>query len=316
MITTPEPPILGGIEAGGTKFVCVVGRGAREILSGARIPTTTPAETLGRVVEFFEAARARFGAIAGFGIASFGPLDLDPGSPGWGRLLRTPKPGWADIDVVAPLRERFGAPVSVDTDVNGAGLAEALFGAGRGLRSLVYLTVGTGIGGGAIVDGVPLRGLSHPEMGHIPVARHPNDRRFPGVCSFHGGCLEGLASGPAMRARWGVPPESLPADHAAWDVLGFYLAHLCVVATMLLSPHRIVMGGGVMKNPPLLPAVRSWTRMLLAGYLPALERPLDDYIVAPHLGDRAGVLGALALAARAAGSHPTSSGASSHEPLP
>ncbi len=294
-----DEPILGGIEAGGTKFVCVLARGSREVLSEARVPTTTPAETLGRVVAFFAAAGEQFGPAEAFGIASFGPLDIDPESPRWGRLTRTPKPGWVDVDMVAPLRDAFGAPVRIDTDVNGAGLAEALLGAGRAARSLVYLTVGTGIGGGAIVDREPLRGLSHPEMGHIPVPRHPGDAAFEGVCPFHGDCLEGLASGPATRARWGIAAESLPGEHEAWDRLGFYLAHLCVYATMLLSPHLIVMGGGVMKSPPLLPSIRSWTRKILAGYLPALERPLDDYIVAPALGDRAGVLGALALAARA-----------------
>lgn len=299
-----DEPILGGIEAGGSKFVCVVSRGSREILSGVRFPTTTPAETLGQVVEYFREARARLGEIAAFGIASFGPFEIDPASPRWGHLLRTPKPDWADVDLVSPLREAFGAPVAVETDVNGAGLAEALFGAGRGLQSLLYVTVGTGIGGGAIHRGVPLRGFSHPEMGHIPVPRHPNDRVFPGVCPFHGDCLEGLASGTSMRARWELPPHALPEDHPAWDLLGFYLGHLCATAALLLSPHRIVMGGGVMKNPPLLPAVRSWTRILLSGYLPELERPLEDYIVAPALGDRAGVLGALVLAARAAAGAP------------
>ncbi|HEU5163645.1 MAG TPA: ROK family protein, partial [Thermoanaerobaculia bacterium] len=228
-------PILGGIEAGGTKFICVIARGAREILSGTRIPTTTPEETLGSAVEFFRAAAAEAGAIEGFGIASFGPLEIDPDSPNYGRLMRTPKPGWVDIDLVAPLREAFGAPVRIDTDVNGACLAEALFGAGAGARSVVYFTVGTGIGGGAIVDGEPLRGLSHPEMGHIPVPRHPDDRGFEGVCPFHGDCLEGMASGPAMRARWGVAAEDLPDGHEGWEREAFYLAHLCVSASMFLS---------------------------------------------------------------------------------
>ncbi|HSN67749.1 MAG TPA: ROK family protein [Thermoanaerobaculia bacterium] len=292
-------PILGGIEAGGTKFVCVIARGPREILSGTRIPTTTPEETLGSAVAFFRTAAETAGAIEGFGVASFGPLEIDPGSPRYGRLMRTPKPGWVDIDLIAPLREAFGAPVRIDTDVNGAGLAEALLGAGAGLRSIVYLTVGTGIGGGAIVDGEPLRGLSHPEMGHVPVPRHPGDAGFAGVCPFHGTCLEGMASGPAMRARWNVAAEELPDDHEGWEREAFYLAHLCVSASMFLAPELIVMGGGVMSRPSLLPAVRRWTRTLLAGYLPKLERPLEEYIVAPALGERAGVLGALALAERA-----------------
>lgn len=291
--------VFGGVEAGGTKFVCVVGRGDGPFLAETRIPTTTPDETLARVVAFFRDAGARHGRCAAFGIASFGPVDIDPRSPAWGRLTRTPKPGWADIDLVSPLHHAFGAPVAIDTDVNGAGLAEALHGAGRSMRSLAYFTVGTGIGGGAIVDGVPLRGLSHPEMGHIPVSRHPDDS-FEGVCMFHRDCLEGLANGPAIERRWGVPPESLPDDHEAWEIVGFYLGTLCATATMFLSPEVIVMGGGVMKSPALLPSVRRWTTKVLAGYprLAALEGSLEGYIVPPALGDRAGAVGALALAER------------------
>ena len=296
-------PVLGGVEAGGTKLMCVVGSGPDQVLAEERIPTTTPAETLARAVEFFRAAARRHAPCSAFGIASFGPLDLDPASPTWGRLTRTPKPGWAGADLVTPLHAAFGVPVAIDTDVNGAGLAEALWGAGRNADCVVYVTVGTGIGGGAILHRQPLRGLSHPEMGHIRVPRHPDDASFAGVCPFHGDCLEGLASGPAVRARWGAPAEELPAGHAAWDVLGFYLGHLCAAATMLLSPHVIVLGGGVTKAPPLLAAVRRWTGRLLAGYPQSarLEGALAEYIVPPALGDRAGALGALALAAAADG---------------
>ncbi len=292
--------VLGGIEAGGTKFVCVAGRGPGPVLAEERIPTTTPVETLDRVVAFFRATALRHGPCAAFGVAAFGPLDLEPGSPTWGRLTRTPKPGWSGADLVAPLREAFGVPVAFDTDVAGAGLAESLWGAGRGAASLVYLTVGPGIGGAVVCRGEPLHGKSHAEMGHIRVPRHRDDAAFAGVCPFHGDCLEGLASGPAVLARWGRPAERLGADHPAWDVLGFYLAQLCVSATMLLSPHLIVMGGGLMKSPPLLPAVRGWTRRLLAGYPQAapLEGSLERYIVPPALGDRTGALGALALAAQ------------------
>ena len=290
--------VFGGIEAGGTKFVCAVGCGPDQVLAEERIPTTTPAETLARVVEFFRAAERQHGSCAAFGVASFGPLDLDPASATWGCITSTPKPGWSGADLVAPLRAAFAVPVAIDTDVDGAGLAEKLWGAGRGAGSVVYFTVGTGIGGGAIVGGTPLRGASHPEMGHIRLPRHAADRSFAGVCPYHGDCLEGLASGPAVRARWGAPAETLPADHAAWDILGFYLAHACAAATMLLSPHVIVMGGGVMKSPALLPAVRRWTLRLLAGYPKAtpLAGDLTAYVVPPALGDRAGVLGALALA--------------------
>ena len=294
-------PVFGGVEAGGTKFVCLVGHGPDGVVSEERIATTTPAETLDHVVTFFRRAQERNGPCEAFGIAAFGPLDLDPASPTWGRLTRTPKPGWGGIDLVAPLREAFGKPVAIDTDVDGAGLAETLWGAGRGADCVVYITVGTGIGGGTIYRGAPLHGASHAEMGHIRVPRHPEDARFVGVCPFHGDCIEGLASGPAVLARWGAPAEALAADHVAWDVLGFYLGHLCATATMLLSPHVLVMGGGVMKNPPLLPAVRAWTKRLLAGYLqsPRLDGALESYIVPPVLGDRAGGLGALALAAAA-----------------
>jgi fructokinase len=294
-------PLLGAVEAGGTKFLCLVGHDPGDVLAEERIPTTTPAETLGRVVEFFHAAERRHGRCAAFGIASFGPLDLDPASPSWGRLTNTPKPGWAGADLVAPLRRAFDAQVAIDTDVNGAGLAEVLWGAGQDAGTLVYLTVGTGIGGGAVVGGSPLHGASHPEMGHIRVAHHPDDATFAGVCPFHGDCLEGLACGPAISARWGAPGEALADRHPAWDVLGYYLGQACVAATMLLSPHVIVIGGGVMKSPPLLPATRRWTHRLLAGYpdSPHLAGGLESYIVPPALGDRAGVLGALALARRA-----------------
>ena len=303
---TVRGSVLGGVEAGGTKFVCLVGRGPDEVLAERRIATATPAATLAEVVEFFRAAAARHGTCAALGVASFGPLDLDPASPGWGRLMRTPKPGWEGADLVAPLRAAFAAPVGIDTDVNGAALAEVLWGAGRGTDALVYLTVGTGIGGGAVVRGEPLHGLSHPEMGHLRIPRHPDDRAFAGVCPFHGDCLEGLASGPAVRARWGAPAEALPAGHPAWEVLGFYLVHLCAAATMLLSPRLIVLGGGVMKGAPLLPATRRWTTRLLAGYprLALLEGDLGGYLVPPGLGDRAGALGALALAGRALAARP------------
>jgi fructokinase len=291
-------PVLGGVEAGGTKFVCAVGRGPDGVLAEERIPTTSPAETLARVVAFFRAAARAHGPVAAVGVASFGPLDLDPASPTWGRVTSTPKPEWAGADLVGPLREALGVPVAIDTDVDGAGLAEARWGAGRGLDSLVYFTVGTGIGGGAIVGGAPLRGTSHPEMGHIRVPRHPGDTAFAGVCPFHGDCLEGLASGPAVRARWGVPAEALPHDHPAWDMVGHYLGHAVAAVTMVLAPHVVVIGGGVASSPPVLPAVRRWTRRLLAGYpaTPRLAGDLEGYVVPPALGDRAGVLGALALA--------------------
>jgi len=303
-------PIFGGVEAGGTKFNVLVGVGGplgeERILAERRIPTTTPDETLGRVLGFFRESLERVGEPAAYGIASFGPLDLDPASSTWGRITRTPKPGWSGVDLVGPLRAAFGRPVGFDTDVNGAALAEALWGAGRDAPALVYLTVGTGIGGGLLADGRPVRGLVHPEMGHLRTPRHPEDRDFPGVCPFHGDCVEGLASGSALRTRWGASLSELPEGHPAWELEAFYLAQLCAAVTVLVSPHRILLGGGVLKAGRLLPAVRSETARLLAGYpgAPRLEGGLAEYLQAPAFGDRAGALGALALAERSLGGFP------------
>lgn len=288
---------MGGIEAGGTKFVCAVGTGPDGVQAEARVPTTTPAETIGRVVAFFaeQAARA---PLAALGVASFGPVDLDPRSATFGCITTTPKPGWRDVDLVGPLRRALGVPVAFDTDVNAAALAEQRWGAGRGLATLVYVTVGTGIGGGAVVDGRPLHGLVHPEMGHVRV---PHDRArdpFAGTCPAHGDCWEGLATAPAIAARWGRAPEALPDDHPAWALEAHYLALGLANVVLTLSPERLVLGGGVMARTQLYPLVRAGMVELLAGYLvsPALGDGLRRYVVPPALGERAGVLGALALA--------------------
>ena len=251
-------------------------------------------------MDFFHAAFARHGAPDAIGVASFGPVDLDPASPTWGYVTTTPKPGWAHTDLVGPLRAAFGAPVGFDTDVNGAALAEARWGAGRHLASLVYVTVGTGIGGGAVVNGRPVHGLVHPEMGHLPLPRHPDDG-FVGRCPFHRDCAEGLASGPAIHERWGRPGEELPADHPAWELEGWYLGALAAALTLTLSPHRLVFGGSVCKAPGLLEHARSALVDRLAGYVcsPALEHGASQYLVAPELGDDAGILGAVELARRA-----------------
>jgi fructokinase len=303
-------PIFGGVEAGGTKFNLLIGVGGpfgeEEVLAERRIPTTTPDETLGRVLDFFREGEARFGPCAAFGIASFGPLDLDPDSSRWGSITRTPKAEWSGTDLARPLRDAFHRPIGIDSDVNGAALAEARWGAGRGCPTLVYLTVGTGIGGGLVHEGVRLRCLVHPEMGHLRTPRHPDDLAFPGVCSVHGDCLEGLASGPAVLARWGEPLERLPENHPAWGVLGFYLGQLCAGVTYLASPHRILLGGGVMEGGRLLPIVRRETRLLLGGYPthPRLEGDLGDYLQLPAFGARAGGMGALALAEEALSAAP------------
>jgi fructokinase len=291
---------LGGIEAGGTKFVCAVAREPPTVDDQIEFRTTTPDETLATAIAFF---RRQAQPVSAVGLASFGPIDINPTSPAYGRIGRTPKPGWSGVDVVAALRDALGVPVRVDTDVNGAALAEARWGAGQRLQNLVYLTVGTGIGGGALVEGQLLHGLRHPEMGHIPV---PHDRRadpFAGACPFHSDCLEGLASGEAIRQRWGRIAETLPPDHPAWDLEAQYLAAGLTSIALILSPQRIILGGGVMQQTQLFPRIRGRFRDLLGGYsvgdMTAAE--LDRYIVPSALGGRAGVLGALALAQDAIG---------------
>ncbi|MDQ7029833.1 MAG: ROK family protein [Ardenticatenia bacterium] len=293
------PPLYGGIEAGGTKFVCAVGHGPDALLDEVRIPTTTPEETLARVVAFFRPYGAELCAV---GIASFGPVDVRPGSPTYGFITTTPKPGWAHTPIVHIVAEALNVPVGFDTDVNGAALGEHLWGAGRGLDAFLYLTVGTGIGGGGLVNGKRLHGLLHPEMGHM---RLPHDRErdpFPGLCPFHGDCLEGLASGPAIEARWGRPPHTLPPDHPAWALEAEYLGIALANLTFVFSPQRLVVGGGVMQPPHLWPQVRAAFVRALGNYvdLPALGQHVEDYLVPPHLGPRAGVLGAIALAVEAA----------------
>jgi fructokinase len=286
--------VYGGIEAGGTKVVCAVGTGPDDIRAETRFPTTTPEETINRAAEFFEGHPD----LAAIGIGSFGPLDLHSGSPTWGYITATPKRGWSNTDLAGPLKARLKVPVAMDTDVNAAALAEGRWGAARGLANYVYLTVGTGIGGGTMVDGRLVHGLMHPEMGHIFV---PHDRQkdpFLGACPYHGDCLEGLASGPAIEARWGTPPETLPPTHPAWQLEAEYLAYGLVNIIVVLAPERIIVGGGVMAQAGLMPRIRSRVQQLLQGYLqlPAIRDEIEDYVVPPALGDRSGVLGGLALA--------------------
>ena len=295
-------PLYGAVEAGGTKFVCLVGSGPDDIRAEARFPTTTPAETLGRTFAFFREQRARHGALAAVGFGSFGPVDLDPGSPSYGRITSTPKPGWADTDIVGAARAALDVPIGFDTDVNAAAMGEWRWGAALGLDTIVYLTVGTGIGGGGLIGGRPMHGLVHPEMGHTWV---PHDRAadpFAGCCPFHGDCLEGLASGPAMRARWAMAAEDLPPGHPAWRLEAHYLAYAVANFVCTLSPQRVILGGGVMTSPHVLALVREAVVSLLNGYVqvPAILDRIDDYIVAPGLGARSGVLGGLVLAEQCA----------------
>jgi fructokinase len=285
--------LYGGIEGGGTKFVCAVGTGPGDIRAETRFPTTTPAETIARAVEFFRQHR-----VEALGVACFGPLDPDAASPTYGRILATPKPGWNDIDVAGPLGAALDVPVAFDTDVNGAALAEWRWGAAQGCDPVVYLTVGTGVGGGLFARGGLVHGLLHPEMGHIRIPHDTGRDPFEGACPFHGDCFEGLASGVAMERRWGRRAETLPPDHPAWDLEARYIGLALANCVCTLAPRMIVVGGGVAQQPQVLPLVRRYVGETLGGYIrsPHVAERIDHYIVPPALGGRAGVLGAMALA--------------------
>jgi fructokinase len=291
--------LYGGIETGGTWCVCALGAGPGQLVAHERFRTATPEETLERIVAFF--AADAHPAPAAIGLGSFGPVDVDQSSPTWGSVTTTPKPGWSHTPVASTLQQRLGVPVVFDTDVNAAAVGEQWWGAGRDARSLCYLTVGTGIGGGLLVEGRPLHGLVHPEVGHIRVPHDLARDPFPGVCPFHGDCWEGLACGPAIAARWGADGRDLPDEHQAWPLEAEYLALGILSIVMIASPHRVVLGGGVMERSPLLRLVRRRLQGLVGGYLalPALGDGIDGYLVAPELGDDAGVLGAIALAQQA-----------------
>ena len=291
--------IYGGIEAGGTKWVCAIGTGPDDLQQTITFPTTDPEETIAHAADFFGGN----GALTAVGIGSIGPIDLRRTSPTWGKITTTPKPGWAETEVVAALSAALDLPVAFDTDVNTAALGEHRWGAAVGLETFCYITVGTGIGGGGMANGHLLHGLLHPEFGHM---RIPHDRArdpFDGICPYHGDCFEGLASGAAVSARWGSPPEQI-TDERAWLLEAEYLALGLVTLICVLSPQRIIVGGGVMNEPSLLPLVRSRVQELVAGYFdaPELGEAIDHYIVPPALGNHAGVLGAIELARRAVAS--------------
>lgn len=281
---------LGAIEAGGTKWICAVGTGPLDVVAETRIDTTTPAETLASVIDFF-----RDHDVEAIGIASFGPIELRRDHPQYGYITTTPKPGWAHTDVVGPLHTALGVPVGIDTDVNGAAVGEGRWGAARSLDTFAYLTVGTGIGGGAVVNGQIVHGLVHAEMGHVAVRRHPDDA-FEGACPFHGDCFEGMASGPALEARWGSRPDELVARQDVLDMEAFYIAEGLRTIVYLLAPERIIVGGGVAKLDGLFPAIRSALSATLAGYPGLPEHQSDDFVVPPGLADRSGIAGAFALA--------------------
>jgi fructokinase len=288
----------GGIEAGGTKWVCAVSDGAAALRETETFPTTTPDETISRAARFFRSDES----LQGLGVGSFGPIDINPSSPTWGHITTTPKAGWAGTDLVSALATELGVPVAFDTDVNAAAFGEWCWGAAVGLETFCYITIGTGIGGGVLANGRLLHGLVHPEFGHM---RIPHDRArdpFDGACPYHGDCFEGLASGGAIHKRWGRPGEDL-SDHAVWDLEAEYLALGLTNVIYTLSPQRVILGGGVSTHPNLLPLVRQRLPKLLGGYLDApelTEVAIDGYVVAPGLGDRAGVIGAVELARRGA----------------
>lgn len=295
--------LIGGIEGGGTKFVCAVSDESGTILARQVVPTTTPATTIAGSITFFKNQEAlRRERLAALGVGTFGPVDLAPGSEHYGYITRTPKPGWAFTDLLGPLGQAFpNLPLGFDTDVNAAALGEQRWGAAQGLHTFIYLTIGTGIGGGALVEGRLLHGAMHPEMGHIRLPHDWTADPYPGFCPYHGDCFEGLAAGPALELRWGQRAERLPLDHPAWALEARYIALALTSYILTLVPQRIILGGGVMQQPQLFPLVRQETQTLLNRYLhiPAILDHMEEYLVPPALANRAGVLGALALAERA-----------------
>lgn len=293
--------LYGGIEAGGTKFVCMVASGPGDIRAELRFPTTTPAETLSRCVSFFKQQEIDLGqSIQAIGIACFGPIDLQLASPTYGFITTTPKPGWAHTDVAGPIQKELGIPVAFDHDVVVAGIGEGKWGAAQGLDNFIYLTIGTGIGGGVIAGGKPVHGLVHPEIGHMIMRRDPLVDPFTGCCPYHGDCLEGLACGPAMEKRWNAPAFDLPADHPAWELEATYIADALHNLVCTTSPQMLILGGGVMQQAHLFPLIRAKVVQSLNGYIqsPSILSNIDQYIVPPALGNESGALGCIAMAQR------------------
>ncbi|HTX90289.1 MAG TPA: ROK family protein [Anaerolineales bacterium] len=286
--------LYGAMEGGGTKFVCAVGNGPEDIREEIRFPTTGPDETIEKAIAFFKKHKP-----AAIGLAPFGPLDLHPSSPSYGSITATPKAGWSNTDILGRFRRAFDLPLAFDLDVNAAAFGEySWLQENRNLDSLVYYTIGTGIGAGLVIGGKLVHGLTHPEAGHMHLPHDLQKDPFPGSCPFHRDCFEGLANGPAIGKRWGQSGDSLPDEHPAWDLEATYIAHALVSTITLLSPQRIVLGGGVMERLQLFPMIRCKVKEILNGYIPSplFEGTLDGYIVPPGLGKRSGILGAMALA--------------------
>lgn len=287
------------IEAGGTKFRIAISEG-RKLVADTTIPTTTPDETLSATIEFIRS----WDEVSAVGIACFGPLDLDPSSDTYGSITVTPKPYWSNTPVLVRIREELGVPAAIDVDVGGAALGEWRWGAAQGLSNFIYITVGTGFGAGVLIDGAVHHGMGHPEMGHITLERVPGDD-YDGYCPFHGACLEGMAAGPAIEARWGKPGADLADRPEVWDLEATYLAQALRTFTYVVAPQRILLGGGVMQQEGLIELVRGKLVEQLNGYVTteALRSSLDEYVVAPAFGQDAGLVGAIALAMRAAPRH-------------
>lgn len=294
-----ESLLFGGIEGGGTKFVCALAASPYRVLERTTFPTADPTSTLGECVRFFASAQQRHGRIGAFGFSCFGPIELRQDDVCFGHMMSTPKRGWSNTNLLEPLRSAFGVPIALDTDVSAAALAEWRMGAGRGRGSLAYVTVGTGIGGAVVPINSAAGRLMHAEMGHLQVRRDARDEGFAGVCPFHGDCLEGLASGPAIRARWGCMLESLAPGHPAWSIIGGYLGQLAVAITLMFSVEKIVFGGGVLSHGALLPHISAAMFEYLNGYVQplAVSGRAAEYLCVPALGADAGIVGALLMAA-------------------
>ncbi|WP_322509152.1 ROK family protein [Anaerolinea sp.] len=291
--------LVGGIEAGGTKFICAVGSGPDDIRAEIRIPTTQPEETLGKVIAFFKEQQEKYREqLRSIGIACFGPIDLNPHSSTYGFITSTPKPGWKNTNVVGTIRKALNLPIAFEHDVVGAAIGEAAWGAAKGLSDFIYITIGTGIGGGILVNGKPIHGLVHPEVGHMRLPHDLKKDPFLGNCPYHGDCFEGLASGPALEKRWGMPGYQIPDDHPAWSLEAEYIALAVSNLILTTSPQKIILGGGVMQRSHLFPVIRQKVLGILNGYVQAraLLDDIEHYIVPPGLGNRAGILGSLAMA--------------------
>lgn len=291
--------MLAGIEAGGTKFNCIIAENPEQVIAEKRIATTDPEDTIQEVSKFFRRSMQQADIeLQSIGIGSFGPLDLDPTSPTYGAITSTPKLPWQNFNIKQAIESALDIPAVLDTDVNAAALGEYMWGAGKGKHTVLYLTIGTGIGGGIIIQGEPLHGMLHPEMGHIYLPISSGEKAFQGICPYHSNCFEGLASGPALQAQWGVKAEKLAENHPAWIQEAYTIAQALCNYICILSPQIIILGGGVMQQKQLFPLIRSQVQKLLNGYIqvPSIIEEIDSYIVPPGLGSRAGVLGAIGLA--------------------